>query len=148
MPDGRDPLKPRRHYRAWRRVTLRWADNDVYGHVNNAVYWQWFDTAVNEWLIAHGLLDVARGGVVGFVVETGCRYVRPLSYPGAVEIGIAVVRLGRSSVTYRLGVFAEGAEEASAEALWTQVCVERETGRPVPVPDAWRERLSAVDEMR
>lgn len=146
MADGRDPLKPRRHYRAWRRVAMRWADNDVYGHVNNAVYWQWFDTAVNDWLIESGMLDIARGEIVGFVAETRCRYLRPFAYPGTVEIGIAVARLGRSSVGYRLGAFAEGEAQAGAEALWTQVCVEREGGRPVPVPPAWREKLSSIQE--
>ena len=148
MTRERAPLMPRRHYGAWRRVALRWADNDVYGHVNNAVYLQWYDTAVNDWLIESGLLDIALGEVVGFVVETHCRYNRPFSYPGTVEIGIAVARLGRSSVSYRLGAFAEGAEEAGAEALWTQVCVERQGGRPVPLPDSWRERLSVLDETR
>jgi acyl-CoA thioester hydrolase len=148
MAEGRAPLKPRGHYGAWRRVALRWADNDVYGHVNNAAYLQWYDTAVNDWLIDAGLLDIAGGEVVGFVVETQCRYVRPFSYPGTVEIGISVERLGRSSVTYRLGAFAEGYGEAGAEALWTQVCVGRAGGKPVPIPDFWRERLSALDEMR
>ena len=148
MTRERAPLMPRRHYGVWRRVALRWADNDVYGHVNNAVYLQWFDTAVNDWLIACGMLDIARGEVVGFVVETHCRYIRPFSYPGTVEIGIAGARLGRSSVSYRLGAFAGGAEEAGAEALWTQVCVARQGGRPVPLPDSWRERLSVLGETR
>ena len=146
MAEGRAPLKPRLHYRARRRVGLRWGDNDVYGHVNNAVYFQWFDMAVNDWLIEAGLIDVARGEVVAFVVETRCRYARPFSYPGAVEIGIAVTALGRSSVSYRLGAFAEGSDEAGAEARWTQVCVARETRLPVPVPDSWRDRLAAIDE--
>ncbi len=148
MAERRAPPMPRRHYGAWRRVALRWADNDIYGHVNNAAYFQWFDTAVNDWLIENGLLDIVRGEVVGFVVEINCRYIRPFSYPGTVEIGIAVARLGGSSVSYRLGAFAEGAEEAGAEALWTQVCVAREGGRPVPLPDAWRERLAILDESR
>jgi acyl-CoA thioester hydrolase len=139
-------LKPRRHYRAWRRVALRWSDNDVYGHVNNAVYWQWFDTAVNDWLIEQHMLDLARGDPVAFVVETRCRYVRPFSYPGAVEIGIALASLGRSSASYRLGAFAPGQDDAGAEARWTQVCVARGDGRPVPVPDHWRDKLRAIDE--
>ena len=146
MGDERPPPKPREHYGAWRQVPLRWSDNDIYGHANNAAYFQWFDTAVNDWLIAGGSLDPARSEVVGFVVETQCRYLSPFSYPGTVEIGLAVARLGRSSVRYRLGAFAAGAEHAGAEALWTHVCVDRGSGRAVPLPDGWRERLSALEE--
>jgi acyl-CoA thioester hydrolase len=80
----------------------RWADHDAYGHVNNTVYYQWFDTAVNAWLIEAGLLDIEQGDPIGLVVETGCAYFSPLSFPGDVEVGIAIDRLGNSSVTYRI----------------------------------------------
>jgi acyl-CoA thioester hydrolase len=105
----------------WREIGTRWADNDAYGHVNNTVYYQWFDTAVNAWLIEAGLLDVATGDPIGLVVETGCRYARPLAYPEPVEVGLAVERLGRSSVRYRLGVFAKGRVEAAAEGFFVHV---------------------------
>ena len=141
---SREPLRGRDAYRAWREITTRWADNDAYGHVNNTVYYAWFDTAVNAWLIEAGLLDVAGGDPIGLVVETGCRYARPLSYPQPVAIGLAVDRLGSSSVSYRLGVFAKGSEEAAAEGRFTHVYVDRETRRPVPLPASWRERLERI----
>ena len=138
------PLAGRDAYRAWREIATRWADNDAYGHVNNTVYYQWFDTAVNAWLIEAGLLHVAAGDPIGFVVETGCRYARPLSYPEPVEVGIAVEGIGRSSVRYRVGVFAKGAGEAAAEGHFVHVYVGRETRRPVEVPGEWREKLSEL----
>jgi acyl-CoA thioester hydrolase len=138
------PLKGRTAYRAWHEIGTRWADNDSYGHVNNTVYYQWFDTAVNAWLIEAGLLDVAAGDPIGLVVETGCRYARPLAYPQPVEVGLAVERLGRSSVRSRLGVFAKGAEDAAAEGYFVHVYVGRESRRPVEVPEAWRGRLAAL----
>jgi acyl-CoA thioester hydrolase len=138
------PLAGRDSYRAWRTISTRWSDNDVYGHVNNVVYYAWFDTAVNAWLIEAGLLDGAAGDPVGLVVETGCRYARSLSYPQDVEVGLAVERLGVSSVRYRLGVFAKGADEAAAEGFFVHVYVDRATRRPVPLPEEWRERLAQI----
>ena len=137
-PRGRDA------YRAWREITTRWADNDAYGHVNNTVYYGWFDSAVNAWLIEQGLLDLADGDPIGLVVETGCRYARPLAYPEPVEVGLAVEKLGRSSVRYRLGVFAKGETEAAAEGHFVHVYVGRESRRPVELPEAWRRRLEAI----
>jgi acyl-CoA thioester hydrolase len=134
---SRDALMGREAYKAWRAVTTRWADNDAYGHVNNTVYYQWFDTAVNAWLIEAGLLDVAAGDPIGLVVETGCRYARPLSYPEEVEVGLAVERIGGSSVRYRIGIFAKDAAEAAAEGFFVHVYVGRESRRPVALPDAW-----------
>lgn len=141
---SREGLQGRDAYRTWRDVPTRWADNDAYGHVNNTVYYTWFDTAVNAWLIEAGLLDVAAGDPIGLVVETGCRYARPLAFPETVEVGLAVERLGTSSVRYRLGVFAKGAEQAAAEGFFVHVYVDRETRRPVPLPEVWRERLAAL----
>ena len=139
-----NPLAGREAYRVWREVTTRWADNDAYGHVNNTVYYHWFDTAVNAWLIEAGLLDVAAGDPIGLVVETGCRYARPLSFPETVEVGLAVEHVGRSSVRYRLGIFAKGAGEAAAEGHFVHVYVNRETRRPVAVPEAWRRALERI----
>ena len=141
---SRPPLGGRGAYRVWREVTTRWADNDAYGHVNNVVYYAWFDTAVNAWLIEAGLLDLAAGDPVGLVVETGCRYARSLSYPENVQVGLAVETLGTSSVWYRLGVFAKGADEAAAEGFFVHVYVDRATRRPMPLPEEWRERLGAM----
>lgn len=140
----REPLRGREAYRVWREIGTRWSDNDSYGHVNNTVYYQWFDTAVNAWLIEAGLLDVGAGDPIGLVVETGCRFARPLSYPEPVEVGLAVERLGGSSVRYRLGVFGRGEQDAAAEGHFVHVYVERGSRRPAPLPPAWRERLEAI----
>lgn len=134
----------RDQYRWFTKVTTRWSDNDAYGHVNNTVYYQWFDTAVNSWLIEAGLLDIAKGDPIGLVVETGCTYFSPLSFPGDVDIGIALERLGRSSVTYRIGVFSAGSSEPNAEGHFTHVHVGRSDRRPVPVPDGWRSKMEEL----
>ena len=134
----------REQFAVIRPCPTRWADNDVYGHVNNAAYYGFFDTAVNAWLIEHGLLDIAHGDPIGLVVETGCRYAGSLAYPEPVEIGLGVERLGGSSVTWRIGVFARGADGAAAEGHFTHVYVGRESRRPVPLPEAWRAKLETI----
>jgi acyl-CoA thioester hydrolase len=139
------PVPRRREdYRWFMTCPTRWADNDAYGHVNNMVHYQWFDTAVNRWLVEAGLLDVENGGPIGLVVETGCSYFSPLSFPGEVEVGIAVERLGASSVTYRIGVFAAGSAEPSAQGHFTHVYVSRADRRPAPLPDEWRAKLQSL----
>lgn len=125
-------------------MTTRWADNDAYGHVNNVVYYAWFDTAVNAWLVDAGLLDIAGGDPIGLVVETGCRYAVPLSFPEEVEVGLAVGKLGRSSVTYHLGVFSAGADEPAAEGHFTHVYVDRASRRPAELPQEWRAKLEEI----
>ncbi len=122
----------------WHRLTLRWADNDAYGHVNNAVYYQWFDSAVNSMLVDRGLLDIAAGDPIALVVGTSCEYHAPLAFPGQVEIGLAVAEVGRSSVRYRLGAFAAGASRAAAAGHFTHVAVGRADRRPVSWPEEWR----------
>jgi acyl-CoA thioester hydrolase len=114
-------------------------DNDSYGHVNNVVYYAWFDTTVNAFLIEQGVLDPNEGDVVGVVVETLCRYHDSVSFPEPVEAGLRVERIGTSSVRYEIGIFKVGAELASADGHFVHVYVDRETRRPVPVPDAVRE---------
>ena len=134
----------REAYRHFTTITTRWADNDAYGHVNNTVYYEWFDTAVNRWLVEAGLLDIERGDPIGLVVQTGCSYFAPLAFPDDVDVGIAIERLGSSSVTYRIGVFASGAAEPAAQGHFTHVYVGRQNRRPAPLPDAWRERLASL----
>jgi acyl-CoA thioester hydrolase len=141
---SREALLPRASYRHWTNIQTRWADNDAYGHVNNTVHYQWFDTVVNAWLIEQGLLDIEHGNPIGLVVETGCRYATSLAFPQAVEVGLAVQRLGGSSVTYRLGVFAAGSHEPAAQGHFTHVYVDRDSRRPVPLPEAWRAVLSQL----
>jgi len=141
---SREAFKGRSAYPVWRELETRWADNDAYGHVNNTVHYAWFDTAVNAWLIENGLLDIESGDPIGLVVETGCRYAASLTYPEPVEIGLGVERLGNSSVTYRIGVFAKGADEAAAEGHFTHVSVGRQSRRPAPLPAAWRAKLETI----
>jgi acyl-CoA thioester hydrolase len=133
------PQMPHRDsFPVFRGITTRWMDNDAYGHVNNVVYYAWFDTTVNAYLIEHGVLDPNAGDVVGVVVETLCRYHDSVSFPEPVEAGLRVERIGTSSVRYEIGIFKVGAELASADGHFVHVYVDRETRRPVPVPDAVR----------
>ena len=141
---SRPVARGRDSYRWYMTIATRWADNDAYGHVNNTVFYQWFDTAVNQWLVEAGLLNIERGDPIGLVVETGCSFVAPLSFPGEVEVGIAVDRLGSSSVTYRIGVFPLDATEPSAQGHFTHVYVGRDSRRPAPLPDSWRHKLEML----
>lgn len=123
-------------------LATRWSDNDIYGHVNNVVYYSWFDTSVNEVLISRGLLDPHGGAIIGLVVESGCRYHRPLAFPQRVEMGLRIGRLGTSSIRWEIGVFGGDAPEAAADGHFVHVHVDRETRRPVPLPDVWRAGLA------
>lgn len=114
-----------------RVLSTRWMDNDAYGHMNNVVYYSLFDTLVNAWLIEHGALDVEKGSVVGFVVETGCHYFSPLAYPEPVTAALRVAHMGRSSVRYELALFASSSSEAAAQGHFVHVYVDREGRRPV-----------------
>src|SRR6478672_9221596 len=131
----------RSDFRTWTRLDTRWADNDAYGHVNNTVFYQWFDSAVNGWLVEQGLLDILAGDPIALVVETRCSYFAPLAFPEDVEVGLAVAELGRSSVRYRIGVFAMHAAAAAAEGEFVHVLVDRTTRRPVELPAEWRTAL-------
>ncbi len=131
-------------FKAWRTLTTRWSDNDAYGHVNNAIFYQWFDSAVNAWLIEQGMLDIIRGDPIALVVETRCRYFAPLAYPQDVEVGLAVAKLGRSSIHYRIGVFGAGEERVAAQGEFVHVVVDRMSRRPIEIPDAWREKLETI----
>ncbi|MBK6868807.1 MAG: acyl-CoA thioesterase [Burkholderiales bacterium] len=142
-PD-RPQAEPRDAYRAFRTITTRWMDNDQYGHVNNVVYYSWFDTAVNAHLIEQGVLDTAAGTVIGFVVETQCHYFAPLAFPQDVEAGIRVARLGGSSVRYEVGLFAADAPLTAAKGHFVHVYVDRATQRPVPLPAPLRAVLERL----
>ena len=139
------PVAPARtRFRHWHRLTLRWADNDAYGHVNNAIYYQWFDSAVNTMLVEAGLLDIEAGDPIALVVGTSCNYFAPLSFPGEVEIGLVVEELGRSSVRYALAVFAPDNEMAAAAGTFTHVAVDRATRRTVPWPENWKRIYTSI----
>lgn len=140
----REQPHQRAGYRHFHRITTRWLDNDAYGHVNNVVYLSWFDTVVNEYLIQASVLDPQRGEVVGFVVETQCRYLAPLAFPHAIDAGLRVSRMGESSVRYEIAIFAEGAEAASAQGHFVHVYVERATQKPAALPHALRAALEKI----
>ncbi len=140
----RQPRLTRTDFRVFRAIPTRWHDNDAYGHVNNVVYYGWFDTAVNAWLIEGGFLDLAGSEIVGLVVETGCTYFESIAFPETVEAGIAVERLGNSSVTYRIGIFRQGGDQAAAQGRFTHVYVERASQKPVPIPAPLRAALAAI----
>lgn len=131
-------------YKAFRTITTRWMDNDVYGHMNNVVHYSLFDTAVNGWLIGEGLLDIHGGDQIGLVVETGCRYFSELAFPDTVTAGIRVARLGTSSVRYEVGLFRNEEETAAAEGFFVHVYVDRETRRPKALNDRLRTALSVI----
>jgi acyl-CoA thioester hydrolase len=124
-------------------IDTRWADNDVYGHVNNVVYYSYFDTVVNRLLIENAWLDPGSSSTIGVVAETSCRYFASISYPEKIDVGLAVERLGNSSVIYRLGVFSQGTDSAAADGRFVHVYVDRESRKPAAIPDALRNGLQA-----
>jgi acyl-CoA thioester hydrolase len=135
-------------------VLTRWADNDMFGHLNNAVYYQLFDTAINGWINTNVAIDPVTTPLQGIVAESGCRYFSELHFPERLVVGLAVTRLGRSSVTYRLGVFAAGEEAAApkdtepqtvaAVGHWVHVYIDRTSRKPAPIPEAIRQLLSTA----
>lgn len=145
MSDSPKPQpEPRSAYKAFRTISSRWMDNDVYGHVNNVVYYSWFDTAVNAHLIERGVLDIHGGQTIGLVIETQCNYFAPLSFPQAVDAGIRVARLGTSSVRYEVGLFAAGQPLSAAKGHFVHVYVDRASRRPVPLPAPLRAELESL----
>ncbi len=148
VPPAPDGLTSRDFPVLW-PVLTRWADNDMFGHLNNAVYYQLFDTAINAWINTSTGLDPLAASSLGIVAESGCRYFSELRFPESLVVGLAVTRLGRSSVTYRLGVFraeAEPPNEKPVTALghWVHVYVDRTSREPVPIPDAIRVLLATA----
>lgn len=143
-PAPRATPQPRSAYKAFVPITTRWMDNDVYGHVNNVVFYSWFDTAVNGYLIQQGVLDIHHGGTIGLVVETQCSYFAPVSFPQAVTAGIRVAHRGTSSVRYEVGLFADDAQLANACGHFVHVYVDRATRRPVALPDILKNLLETL----
>jgi len=137
-PETRD------RYRHFLAITTRWMDNDVYRHVNNVVYYSFFDTAVNECMMRHGLLDLDHSPVVSLVVDTGCTYFRPIAFPDTVHCGLRVGELRRSSVRYEMGVFRNDEDRAAAQGHFVHVTCDRATHRPVSIPDAMRRVLESL----
>jgi acyl-CoA thioester hydrolase len=137
--------QPREHFAAFQVLNTRWMDNDLYGHVNNVVYYSFFDTVVNAHLIREGALDIHAGEVIGLVVESQCHYFSPLAFPQTVHAGLSVTHIGRSSVSYLLGLFADDQPMTAAVGRFVHVYVERQTRRPVPLPE---QLLAALNPLR
>ena len=140
----RPPRKSRADFAVFVPLTTRWNDNDVYGHLNNTVYFELFDTAVNALLVRAGVLDLTAGDIVGLVVENRCSFFASLAFPEPVEAGVGIKKVGTTSVCYRLGLFAAGAERVAAQGEFTHVYVERATQKPVPVPQEVRRFLQTL----
>ncbi|AEB85616.1 acyl-CoA thioesterase [Alicycliphilus denitrificans] len=136
--------QPRDAYRAFRSIGTRWMDNDIYGHVNNVVYYSWFDTAVNAYLIEQGALDIHQGDTIGLVIETQCNYFAPLAFPQTIDAGIRVARLGESSVRYEVGLFAQSEAVSAACGHFVHVYVGRDDRRPRPLPQRLRQVLQPL----
>lgn len=137
-------MSRRDSYKSFLAIPTRWMDNDVYGHVNNVIYYSYFDTAVNEHLVRAAALDIRAAPEIGIVVETSCRFHKPLSFPEVLEAGLRVAKLGNSSVTYEIGLFRQGDDDPAATGHFVHVWVDRATGRPTRVPSGVRAALSPL----
>ena len=134
----------RSDYQHFHAITTRWMDNDAYGHVNNVVYYSWFDTVVNQFLIANGALDIEHSPVIGLVIETQCNYFASVAFPERVTAGVRVAKLGNSSVRYEVGIFREDEDTASAQGHFVHVYVDRVTRRSSAIPDDMRALLQSI----
>ncbi len=145
MDDDGYPAATRAAFRVFQPIPTRWNDNDPYGHMNNVVYSEYFDTAVNRWMIDSGSLEVPTGPVVGLVAETRVRFLESVGFPDRLEIALSALRVGRTSVTYGLGLFREGAERPAAICRYVHVYVDSATRRPTPLPDSLRNGLAGLE---
>ena len=134
----------RADYKHFLTIPTRWMDNDIYGHVNNVVYYSWFDTVINEYLIRAGGLDIHNAPIVGFCVDSGCTYKQSFSFPEPVHAGLRVTKLGNSSVRYEVSLFGEGDEQPRATGFFVHVFVDRASNRSVPIPTSIRQALQAI----
>ncbi|OWQ48531.1 thioesterase [Roseateles noduli] len=144
--DARPAPEPREAFARFLPVQTRWMDNDLYGHLNNVVYYSLFDTAVNRYLIEQGALDLHHGEVIGLVIETHCNFFASLAFPQPVEAGLRVAKRGRSSVRYEIGLFAEGEPLCAARGHFVHVYVDRASRRPVAqLPESYVKALAALE---
>ncbi len=141
MTDNSDQ---RSSYNYFADITTRWMDNDIYGHVNNVVYYSYFDSVANKFLIEEGGLDIHSAEIIGFVVASSCQYKSPIAYPDKIEAGLTVNKLGNSSVEYAIAIFKQGAENASVVGTFTHVFVNRATDKSVPIPPTIRAALETL----
>ena len=139
-------MSARDGYRHFLAIPTRWKDNDVYGHVNNVEYYSYFDTVINTWLITEGGLDIHRGATIGLCAESHCRFLREIAFPGSVDAGLRVEKLGNSSVRYGIALFRAGEDEPAAEGWFVHVFVDRDSRRSTPIPERIRAALQPLLE--
>ena len=144
MSDKKLSPPTRAEFVAFEEVHSRWMDNDAYGHINNVVYYSFFDTAVNRYLIEHKVLDIAKSETIGLVIETQCKYFAPIMYPDLIHVGLKVAHLGNSSVKYEVAIFANDVDIASALGHFVHVYVDRQTNKPTPIPKNVRDVLQQL----
>ncbi len=144
MSDQKLTPPTRSDFVAFEEIHSRWMDNDAYGHINNVVYYSFFDTAVNRYLIEHNVLNVLKSEAIGFVIETQCKYFSPITYPDLIHVGLKVIYLGNSSVKYELAIFKNDDDVASAAGNFVHVYVNRSTNKPTPIPQNVREILAGL----
>ncbi len=140
----KETIETRDNYFTFYPITTRWMDNDIYGHVNNVTYYSYFDTAANNYLIHEGGLSIADASIIGVVVSSTCNYNSSITYPDQIEAGLRVDRLGNSSVQYGIAIFKKGCIQAAAQGHFVHVFVERDSNRPVPIPDDIRLALTKI----
>jgi acyl-CoA thioester hydrolase len=138
------PAETRARYRHFLKIPTRWGDNDIYGHVNNVVYYSYFDTVVNTYLIERGALDIAKSTVIGLAVESLCTFRTELTYPETIDAGLRVGRLGNTSVRYEIGIFRAGENDPAATGYFVHVYVDRVSRKPVPLPETLRRVLTPL----
>ncbi|MDO8178500.1 MAG: thioesterase family protein [Undibacterium sp.] len=136
--------KQRSDFQYFHAIQTRWMDNDAYGHVNNVIYYSWFDTVVNQFLIVNGALNIAVSQTIGLVIETQCNYLASVSFPDVITAGVCVSKLGNSSVRYEVGIFRNNDNFASAQGHFVHVYVDRETRKPTPIPAQTRHLLQTI----
>ena len=134
----------RSEYNYFTKVSTRWNDNDIYGHMNNIIYYALFDTAVNKWLISNNLIDIKNGKNIGLIVQSGCDYFSSFSYPDDIDAGIRVTKIGTSSVRYEVGLFKETEQDASADGFFIHVYVDRKTNKPLPIDYNFNKALDTI----
>ena len=144
MSDKKLSPPTRADFVAFEDVHSRWMDNDAYGHINNVVYYSFFDTAVNRYLIEHKVLDIAKSETIGLVIETQYKYFAPIMYPDLIHVGLKVAHLGNSSVKYEVAIFANDVDIASALGHFVHVYVDRQTNKPTPIPQNVRIVLQSL----
>ena len=139
-----EKLMHRSDYSYFKNITTRWADNDIYGHINNVVYYSYFDTVANQYLIEFADFNPVSAPVIGVIVHSNCNYIKAIAYPDKIEAGLTVKKLGRSSVTYGIGIFRQGESAACAYGEFVHVFVNRRNNLPMSIPTKIRESLQKI----